>query len=68
MGNLTDVVFCVQFGVHMLQQVDLTLEASNLQKFEKAFSLWGDVSFPVPVGNLATEEVSLFLLSHGQLE
>ena len=56
-GNLTDVVFCVQFGVHMLQQVDLTLEASNLQKFEKAFSLWGDVSFPVPVGNLATEEV-----------
>ena len=46
-----------QFGVHMLQQVDLTLEASNLQKFEKAFSLWGDVSFPVPVGGLATEEV-----------
>jgi predicted unusual protein kinase regulating ubiquinone biosynthesis (AarF/ABC1/UbiB family) len=52
----------------MLQQVDLTLEASNLQKFEKAFSLWGDVSFPVPVGNLATEEVSLFLLSDGQLD
>ncbi|ACO67936.1 predicted protein, partial [Micromonas commoda] len=46
-----------QFGVHMLQQVDLTTEASNLQKFEKAFSLWGDVSFPVPVGGLATEEV-----------
>ena len=46
-----------QFGVHMLQQVDLTLEASNLQKFEKAFSLWGDVSFPAPVGGLATEEV-----------
>jgi predicted unusual protein kinase regulating ubiquinone biosynthesis (AarF/ABC1/UbiB family) len=46
-----------QFGVHMLQQVDLTTEASNLQKFRKCFSLWPTVTFPTPVQGLATEEV-----------
>ena len=54
-----------QFGVHMLQQVDLTKEASNLRKFKDCFSLWPAVSFPTPVQGLATEEVLIETFEDG---
>ena len=54
-----------QFGAHMLQQVDLTKEASNLTRFKDCFSLWPTVSFPTPVQGLATEEVLIETFESG---
>ena len=54
-----------QFGAHMLQQVDLTKEASNLTRFKDCFSLWPTVSFPTPVRGLATEEVLIETFESG---
>ena len=54
-----------QFGAHMLQQVDLTKEASNLSRFKDCFSLWPTVSFPTPVRGLATEEVLIETFESG---
>ena len=54
-----------QFGVHMLQQVDLTKEARNLRRFKECFSLWPTVTFPTPVQGLATEEVLVETFEEG---
>jgi aarF domain-containing kinase len=47
--------------------VDLTTEASNLQRFKDCFSLWPSVSFPTPVLGLATEQVLVETFEVGTL-
>ena len=46
-----------QFGVHMLSQVDLGVEAENLNRFRKSFLLMPAVSFPTPITSLSAEDV-----------
>jgi len=46
-----------QFRVPLFEQVDLTVEASNLRAFNANFAAWRRVSFPVPVEHLVAQSV-----------
>ncbi|KFK40682.1 hypothetical protein AALP_AA2G027600 [Arabis alpina] len=58
---------CVQqFSAYMLSQVDLSREASHLNRFIYNFRRWKDVSFPKPVFPLVHPTVLVESYEHGE--
>jgi hypothetical protein len=62
--SLNDSV--TQFRDIMLPQLDLTIEAKNLQRFNRDFSDDKRVSFPYPLHGLTTEKVLTETFIHGK--
>lgn len=56
-----------QFGGPFHDQLDLTAEADNLDRFNQNFRFWMDVSFPVPVRPFVTESVLIESFEYGDL-
>lgn len=55
-----------QFRDVMLPQLDLTLEAQNLQRFNRDFAGNSRVSFPRPIQTLTTERILTETFIHGK--
>lgn len=56
-----------QFGAPLHQQLDLRLEAQNLERFEQNFKRWRSVGFPQPLGPLISEAVLVESFEEGDL-
>lgn len=56
-----------QFGGPLKEQLDLAVEASHLRRFNANFRSWTNVSFPVPLFPLVTNDVLVESFEEGML-
>ncbi|EFJ44870.1 hypothetical protein VOLCADRAFT_106245 [Volvox carteri f. nagariensis] len=56
-----------QFGGPLKEQLDLSVEAAHLQRFNANFRSWGNVKFPLPLFPLVTPDVLVESFEEGDL-
>jgi aarF domain-containing kinase len=56
-----------QFGAPLKEQLDLSMEAGNLKRFNANFRGWKSLSFPVPIEPLVAPDVLVETFEEGRL-